>query len=45
MLEIKEEAPDRTVWRTRCERECGHVVRHTAEWMRSTALVGLGLLK
>ena len=28
---LKEEAPDRTLWRTRFGRDCGHVVRQTAE--------------
>ena len=32
---LKEEAPDRTVWRTRFGTGCGPVVRHTAEWMKA----------
>ena len=32
---LKEEALDRTVWRTRFGRGCGHVVRRTAGWMSS----------
>jgi hypothetical protein len=30
---LKEEALDRTLWRTRFGRGYGHVVRQTAEWM------------
>jgi hypothetical protein len=30
---LKEEALDRTLWRTRCGRGYGPVVRQTAEWM------------
>ena len=30
--ELKEEALDRTVWRTGFERGCGSVVRQTGEW-------------
>ena len=32
---LKEEAPDRTLWRTRFGRGFGPVVRQTTEWMRS----------
>ena len=30
---LKVEALDRTVWRTRCGRGCGHVITQTAERM------------
>jgi hypothetical protein len=30
---LKEEALDRTVWRTRFGRGCGPVVRQTTEWV------------
>jgi len=30
---LKEEALDSTLWRTRCVRGCGPVVRHTANLM------------
>jgi hypothetical protein len=35
---LKEEAVDRTVWRTGYGRGCGPVVRQTAEWMRASAI-------
>jgi hypothetical protein len=31
--EWKAEAPDRTVWRTRCGRGCGRVLRQSVEWI------------
>jgi len=30
---LKEEALDRTLWRTRCGRGCGALVRQTTEWL------------
>jgi len=30
---LKEEALDRSVWRTRIGRVCGPVARRTADWM------------
>jgi hypothetical protein len=36
---LKEEALDRSVWRTRFGRGCGHVVRQTAKWMRACVCV------
>jgi hypothetical protein len=36
--QLKEEALDRTLWRTRFGRGYGPVVRQTKEWMLSVAL-------
>jgi len=36
---LKEEALDRTVWRTEFGRGCGPVVRQTAEWMIELATI------
>jgi hypothetical protein len=30
---LKEEAPDRTLWRTRCGKGYGPALRQTAEWI------------
>jgi len=30
---LKEEALDRTVWTTRCERGCGPLIWQTSQWL------------
>jgi len=35
VLNVKDEAPDRIVWRTPCGRGYEPVVRHTTEWMKA----------